>query len=292
MGNITQDEKEIIRIKELLKNMQINLLNRQEYTELQKLLLRRREFFCTSYPLVKTNIPEDKIMFIADSHSGNIMMENLKLVDIAYNKALQQGIKKVIHAGDLTEACPVERNKTFETVLKELTTAISHMPSEITTDLLLGNHDYSAIRNHPGIIPYYFSTPKLYVLGLQQVLINWGETTNILVSHPISQLKMGEDGYSKADIVLEGHHHYYNFYEEYRQINIPSTSKETLHKLDSTIYNKYNQKYCYLFVIASKQDENINLFEVYSINRDNLNDICLSDTIELNTKTKQLRLYK
>ncbi len=291
METIEQIEREKNRILELLGRMKLNQLNNQEYSELQMLLLKREASFCKSYPLCRITALGDKVMFISDSHSGNVRIENMRLVDAPYEMALQKNIKTVVHAGDLTEACPVEHDKKFEVVLQELLNAYYHMPNEIITGFVLGNHDYSAIRTHPDIIPYYFNTSKIYVLGMQQVLMNW-QGTNILISHPIKQLTMAENGYGLADIIVEGHHHYFDCHEDYRIIDLPATSKDTLNVLVSPIFEKYKQRYCRLFIVASKQDENVILFEVYSIERDHLKDIRQTDTIEFNTQTKQLRLYK
>ncbi len=291
MESFDQIEIEKARILELLEKMKLKLLSLEEYRELQMLLLKREASFCKNYPLCRITVLGDKILFIADSHSGNARTENLRLLDVAYNKALKQNIKAVVHAGDLIEACPVEHDKKYEVVLRELVKVYAHMPDEITTGLVLGNHDYSAIRTHPKIIPHYFDTSKVFVLGMQQVLLDW-YGTSILVSHPVSQLTMAEDGYSLADIIVEGHHHYFDFHEDYRKIDLPATSTDTLRVLVSSLYEKYRQRYCRVFIIASRQDENIALFEVYSVDNDRLIDVRPTDTIELNTKTKQLRLYK
>lgn len=291
MESFEQIDIENNRIKELLEKMKLKQLNLQEYSELQMLLLRREASFSNSYPLSRIAVLGDKIMFLADTHSGNGRAEKLEFLDIAYNNALKQNIKAVIHAGDLTEACPVEHDKKFEIVLQELLKAYAHMPNEIITGLVLGNHDYSAIRTHPSVIPYYFNTSKIFVLGMQQVLLNWGDI-NILVSHPVSQLTMAEDGHTLADIIIEGHHHKFDFHEDERKIDLPSASRDALGFLVSSLYDKYRQKYSRLFLTASKQDENIVLFEIYSIECNRFEDIIPTDTIELNTKTKQLRLYK
>ena len=222
--DITTNVRETIQ--EYINKMQSGQISKQDYIRLQYLLLYYEGLYHYKYPLCKTTLTDDKVMFISDTHYGNRKLENNILVNIAYNEALRQNIKTVIHAGDLIEACCVDYNKPYEQVLQELKKAISEMPNEITTRLLLGNHDYSAIRTHPKLLPYYFSEKKLDILGMMKVLINWQGIADIYLEHQISQLKEPNSFTQHGVLHLEGHHHNLKFLEEFRILNIPSLSND------------------------------------------------------------------
>jgi len=285
-------KEELEWISYLLKKMETELLTKEEYQYLQYLLIRREASYSNKYPTCKTTITGDKLMFLSDTHHGNARTENKRLISIAYNKALQQNIKTVVHAGDLLEACSVNHDKKYEVVYNELCTALQCMPSELTTKLLLGNHDYTAIRTYPKIIPYFFGNePKLEILGMQKVLLNWDNKADICIYHPINQLKEANIDEAKEIIKLEGHHHYYEFMEEERKINIPSLSNEATGILSFILYKK-GFHFCPLFIIASKQDEKTLLFEIYCVDEKQYGNLMKSEEIALNTETKQLKLYK
>ena len=209
-------EEEKKQINTLLQQMEENKLSNDNYKYLQYLLMKyeclyeSNYFSSPPYPLCKIGVNADKIMFISDTHRGDSGYEMKKIIDIAYNEAIKLNIKAVIHAGDFIEATPANYDKKFEIVLQELETAKSDLPNEVITGLLLGNHDYSAIRTYPQIIPYYFNSPKIEILGMQKVLLNWNGDI-IRINHPISQLKEPTEEDQSQIITIEGHHHYYSF---------------------------------------------------------------------------------
>lgn len=258
----------------------------EEYRYLQYLLIKyestygKGNYKKLSYPLCKITVTGDKLMFIADSHRGNPNIEDKRLIDFAYNEAIKQKIRAVIHAGDFIEGSCYYRNKSYEEMLIDLEKAMKDLPNEIVTGLVLGNHDYSAIRTYKKIIPHYFNFPKLEVLGMKKVLLNW-DGIAIGISHPISQL---EDNLTSPELInIEGHHHIYRYLEEFRTINLPSLSKETLHKFDDSLYEKGCRAYP-LFVIAERSGKSF-LFHNYCIDTSLKGSIYVSDTIELDTST-------
>lgn len=290
---------EIKQLVFLLEKMNQVSLTKEEYLNLQRLLFIYEGWFRFgntlnySYPVCKTSITGDRIMFIADTHFGNSEFVSDGLVYTAYCKALQQNIKTVIHVGDLTDACAYSRvsNKKYEEVLEELKTALRYMPDDITTKLLLGNHDYSAIRKHPEIIEHYFENPKLDILGMKKVILNWDGQANICIGHSIQQLKSSITKEYDDILTIEGHHHVYRFMEQQRCIHLPTLTSEALR----TIYVKSSERYKDfrpVFLIASKQGDNYLLFEIYCAHKSNINNIVPFEEIGLDTKTRQLKLRK
>ncbi len=285
-------EEEVARINYLLSEMSSRFLNVQEYAELQYLLMRQESSFRSCYPVCRTVVNGEKIMFISDSHRGNAFIENRRLSDIAYNRAIQMNIGAVIHAGDAIEGCCVEHNKPYEIVAMELEKVRASLPNEVVTGLLLGNHDYSAIRTYPELISHFFKDNRLYVLGMQKVLLNWSGLVDIMVSHPIGQLKINRDRQPTEVLTLEGHHHYFGFYEEERKLDLPSISNDTFHMLSSPLYDGRRLKYYSLFVVAEKRDEHVVTFTVNCVDSNKSANILPAETIEVDTETKRLRLYK
>ncbi len=284
---MNETDLEVQWLPYLLKKMQTELLPKQEYTYLQYLLMKYEGVFRFhfDYPLCTASITGDKIMFISDSHYGSDQIKGTYLAPVAYDKAIQQNIKTVVHAGDLLEACSVEHAKTLENVMQELETALYYMPEELTTKLLLGNHDYSAIRTYPQIIPNFFHSPKLEILGMKKVLLNWDGQISIRLNHKITQLKDSTIEEAKELITFEGHYHSYEVLEDTHTIKLPST-------LPISLFGTIASFTVPLFVIASKQAKNIFIFETYAVDEKTQCNQHPSETIEVNTKTKQLKRYK
>lgn len=291
--------RELVLLESLLLKMQKAVLSYIEYRDLQYLLIKYENKYRKGnldkkiYPLCGTPFYDDKILFITDSHIGNSESENLRVMEAAYNEGINQNIKTAIHLGDLIEATPFEQDKSQSVVEVELFKATSIMPEQIKTWLLLGNHEYSAIRTYPEIIDKIFTNYKLEVLGMGRCLVFWNGDV-IGVNHQIKQLE-GLDKYNPDSIIeLSGHVHYYQVDSGKRNVYIPPICKNN----DDVAYEglkKYN--YCLgdsrkAFVIGSHPDRNILLFEVYGIDHETSKVKDVSEKIEINRQSKIMRLYR
>lgn len=273
----------------LLEKMNNGIISTEEYRYLQFLLMKYELMYTTDYPLCQTSITGDKILFTSDAHVGSIY-ESRHLFDTAHNAALKKGIKTSIHVGDFTEATAHYWEKPKEEALKELERAISYLPYEIVTQLLLGNHEYSAIKTYPELIHSFFNEPKLNILGMQKVMLDW-DGAIFRLNHYITQLKCkNEEAEPKGLMEINGHHHWFSFSEEFRMLRLPSLSEETYSLYDSILYER-GITASYAFVIASKEEQNIRLFRVYSVDKKH-NLLYPSSAVEVNTESKQLRFYK
>lgn len=284
--------EELKRIYELLQKMQQVELSVSDYQKLQYLLMKNESFFRNGYPMMKTNITGDKIMYISDTHIGGQDEMPHSLV-AAYDIALRKNIKTVIHAGDLIEVCANNQfDKGFDIVQEELHQALQYMPDEITTKLLLGNHDYSAIRTFPSIIPQFFSHAKLEILGMQRVLLNWDNIAMIRLNHPIKQLRH-EDNEECGVIQISGHYHTYSVDETTKEILLPPICKDEIDH-QKAILLQYGltlaAKSKPTFVISSKQEDVI-LFKSYCIDRENGSVEQANEEISINVKTRQIKKY-
>lgn len=273
-----------------LEEMKRRMLTKEEYRNLQYLLMRYEFLYHPKYPLCKTQISGDKIMFISDTHVGG-PEEDRKLHYIAYNTAIRNDIQTVIHAGDMTEAGAFYQNKTRNTKIKEIRDAVAYMPYGITTKLLLGNHDFNAVKHLYRCVGLYFNfEPRLEILGMHKVLLDW-DGVELRLNHFTSQLSSKDEiNEPKSLLEIDGHHHVYKLEESFRTLCLPPLSK--------LAYGMYNLDLCKknitavpAFVIATKQGSSTITFEVYCVGlRDD--KLYIPETIELNTESKQLRLFK
>lgn len=302
---MSKKDEALMLINILLEKMNASIISIEEYKLLQKLLIEYVQLFSSKqkdniYPLCKRSITGDKIMLISDTHHGNKQLENRRFTDIAYNTAIKENIKTIIHAGDLTESTTAEPRwnipieKAHDIVEKELQSALEAIPNELQIKLLLGNHDYTTIKRFLSLVPYYTESSKIDILGMQRVLLDWDSYASIYLDHYISQLSYPEKNEylrerNQASIVIEGHHHFFNISEE-NAIELPSLSNATLGVLSHSLYEK-GLSYAPIYVIASKQDNNQILFETYCIDSKRKETILPGEKVKVDTKTKKLSLF-
>lgn len=83
-------------------------------------------------------------LLISDTHIGNKEIEDFKLLDKVYDKAIALGIKKCFHLGDIF-AGKQKEIPTQDELLYQLNSFINNYPSptkeELQTIALIGNHD-------------------------------------------------------------------------------------------------------------------------------------------------------
>lgn len=287
---VDEMKKEKNLLQNLLTTMDNGEISKDEYKILQYFLFKYEQNYHYNYPLSKTSLNENRIMFISDTHYGNPQDENDRLVYIAYNEAIRQNIKTVVHIGDLIEAGCINHEKTYGEVYNELKKAIDSMPNEVTTKLLLGNHDYSAIRTYPNILKCYFQQQKLDILGMMKVLLNWQDIADIYLYHDIKQLKDKNPLEQHGILRIEGHHHYLDFLEKYRMLYLPSLSNKFITGTNS-LKDMQHIRYYPIFIVGNITDINKIVFSVYYLDSQ-LKLPQIKNMLEVNTQTKELKLYK
>lgn len=283
-------EKDQIRLEELLEKMNNGIITKEEYEELQFLLICHEWVKKAYYPLCKKFITGDKLMFIADTHYGNTRHQNPRLVGTAFNEAIRQGIKTVVHAGDMTEGTALFHGKPKDKVIQEIETFINDIPHELIVELLLGNHEHNAICDYPDIIPYYFNDPRLQVLGMYKALINWDNQATIRIFHYISRIWKTRTNDEEAMINLEGHHHGYEYFEDSKTMHLASLSGMSFEGLSKTMMQK-GINIPDVFVIGEKVDIDKIAFYEYCLDR-LFQRFAIAEVVELNTQTKELKLYR
>lgn len=270
---------EIEAVYFLLDKMNKGIINSEEYKVLQYFLIKNSQVFEKNYPICATSINDDKVLIISDTHIGS-EYENHYFMSNAYNYAINNNIRTVIHLGDLIEGTVREnrRSLSYDDAKKELERAINYVCYYgIETKLLLGNHDFSIINKYAypsfqNLVYNFFATNRLLsVLGLGRVILDWNGV-KIKLNHNISEkLLTYENSDFVSDIDLLGHAHWYYISENKNAISVPSLSNELKDKTyyDSISLQKYGYKLernnPYLnFLIARFVDDGVILFGEYA----------------------------
>lgn len=287
------------RIAYLYEKMNQDTLSREEYMELQYLLLWKYMLSDGDYTNMDlqeqtsvANIESDKVMFISNTHCGH-GKETTKYVDTLYHYALQSGISTVIHAGDAIDGFSFCRpNEVYEIsgsefnsyqYLKEqLDRFLSFLPNPkkdgIQTKLLLGNRDYWAIRKAPLLLNDFFASKKIEILGINKVLLNFQKEFLIGLYHGISRERVPS---SKTELVsLIGHSSDSIDYEN-TWIRIPQLCAMSHDSFDSGVNHSAP-----IFITLEQVDTEQFHFCQYSV--DYFQTVHMVDETMVNTKTKQI----
>lgn len=75
-----------------------------DYNVLYSILYSKEKYGKKLYKCIwQENINENKILIISDTHNGSIY-ENIKYIDDTFDFAAKEGIKTILHGGDILEA--------------------------------------------------------------------------------------------------------------------------------------------------------------------------------------------
>lgn len=160
--------------------------------------------------LCQTNIDNNKILIISDTHYGSIY-ENMNYTYEVFNFATANGIHIILHGGDIIEA-NVNPRRGYNTI-KQADYFINTYPSDnsITTYALFGNHDYLAIEKNEEIKNILSSRNDINILGFKKAYLKWHENI-ISLQHEIDKFKLNLP--TRADILsFRGHSHFYHIRE-------------------------------------------------------------------------------
>lgn len=191
--------------------------------------------FLTAY-YDQYRVDSDKVMIISDTHLGGIY-GNYDLVYWVYDFALKNGIKYILHAGDIIEGY-VNRSIESPIVYEQVKELQEKYPKtdEIKTYYILGNHDYmNKVSNKKKEIyaPHLVKDTAYNIRGLEyagvlKTYINFYDEHRIMLYH--------SDQYGlrypnlEHDLVLKGHGHGYCIDEKNNIVHLPSLCKNTHNK--------------------------------------------------------------
>lgn len=290
-------------IDALLYKMHNKTISDVEYQKLQQVLITHyileyqlnffnKEFvkdeYLDAYPICEYPIKDNKLLFISDTHLGS-RDENQAYIDFLANYVIKNNIRTVIHAGDFIEgqcrAPYLERN--IDDLKNELYNAIELWPKEFTTQLLLGNHDFSSIK-YPDLIDALFGLNNIKILGMGQVLLDWNDLL-IRIKHQINQISFERKTFD-ALITLKGHSHLYYSNPDKKHILIPPLCNDIKDSIsDLKTYGIDLKRFeTPIFIEGEFVDENTLLLKEVS-KRENI--ISYSEETLINTRTREMKKY-
>lgn len=193
-----------------------------------------KKFLTAYYDQYK--VDSDKVMIISDTHLGGIY-GNYDLVYWVYDFALKNGIKYILHAGDIIEGYvnrSIESPIAYEQV-KELQEKYPKT-DEIKTYCILGNHDYmNKVSNKKKEIyaPHLVKEIANNINGLEyagvlKTYINFYDEHRIMLYHS-NQYGLRYPNL-EHDLVLKGHGHTYYIDEKNNTVHLPSLCKDTYNR--------------------------------------------------------------
>lgn len=193
-----------------------------------------KKFLTAYYDQYRVN--SDKVMIISDTHLGGIY-SNYDLVYWVYDFALKNGIKYILHAGDIIEGYvnrSIESPIAYEQV-KELQEKYPKT-DEIKTYCILGNHDYmNKVSNKKKEIyaPHLVKEIANNINGLEyagvlKTYINFYDEHRIMLYHS-NQYGLRYPNL-EHDLVLKGHGHTYYIDEKNNTVHLPSLCKDTYNR--------------------------------------------------------------
>lgn len=224
-----------------------------KYDDDENIIKATNEFY-NSY-----KINDNKCLVIADTHigiEGKDGVENIGFIYNAYNYALRNNIKNVIHLGDLFEGKSNDNIKSFDInkqieLFKELYDALG----DINTLLLLGNHDYNLIfYNKYPLEGELLKQNNVKLIGVQNSYVSFCDTI-IKLYHNCHLKNFCWDTKLRFLFLLTGHYHRFLFEDYSNFIQAPAVKKN---EYDSGFIELINEENDILFNLFDNQANKVN----------------------------------
>ena len=205
-------------------------------------------------------IDHDKCLVIADTHIGRLSnlstdcYENERGLYAAYNYALKNNFKHIIHLGDLLEgnSDSYQHKMNIDEQLKYLEKIYPR--TNIKTYLLYGNHDYNLIYFNGISDKFYKVCPNMELIGINYSYINFGNYT-IKLSHECKMSGLIKNIELPHEFELAGHSHYFNIYD--RLVQVPSIASVTLDKDSVGFIEIKNEEKSFIFKFLDKSGNEV-----------------------------------
>ena len=195
----------------------------------------------------------DTFIVISDTHLGNIF-ENIDYIYMVYEFAKKNNITHIYHCGDLLD----KTIENMKTEYKDITKLFEHLLkdypsySNITTNILLGNHDYYYKENLEILLN---SRDDFSILGIRKAYINYLNSI-ITFNHKID----------KCDVNILNIFGFINFYGHTHNYCIKENSIYLPPLCDNTINNSLPG-----FLVVSSEECTINI-RLYTIENQKIID--------------------
>lgn len=175
------------------------------------------------FPLAE--IDDNKVILISDTHFGSVY-QNYEYIDLVYEYAAKHGYKYILHGGDLFQGDVPPVINEGENVSKQVHRLVSYYPYDknITTYILLGNHDHFIYRNFENSYNIIKTRSDLNILGIRYAYINWMNNL-ISIQHYVKKRKCKID-FPRIETLVKfhGHRHELNVIDSH--IFLPTLSND------------------------------------------------------------------
>ena len=237
-GNLMiKDSKEplYLEFRDYLSNELIPLL-KNNISELSNNQLKELRFILTDnfniltddkYPIIEKDVDTRKFVIISDTHFG-CDNENLEYIKRVIEFCDKNEIKHIFHAGDFIEGTyyddPYLNFENRDDLFEEIYDGIEKYPkSDITTHLILGNHDVNAYnnsyncfrncRNNRYLAAYKNNNKNIELDGVGILKYNLiGRDKKIIASFNLEHCIFNRFKTEKPEgLIIHGHEHRYYF---------------------------------------------------------------------------------
>ena len=206
---------------------------------------------------------ELEFMVISDLHLGSTY-ETPQLINLIYDYCIKKGIHYLLNLGDLVDGV-VNVNNNRIPWYKQINHALRVYPldKEITSFLLLGNHDYSLLQNFGQNIMQIIKERRedIVPIGYGEGIINV-KNDIIVLQHPLLSKDFQKGIYNKA-VILRGHGHESKIYTDNSNLIVyaPSLSKLNFNRssFPGAVYIK--------LIMRNGKIENVEVEELVIINK-------------------------
>lgn len=166
---------------------------------------------------------DEDFIIISDTHICSKLMD-LKLMKIVYDFASKNGIKHILHGGDLLQGTSFPVHENIRDGLRQANKCIQVVPrvEDITTHILYGNHDFQAIKNNAYALKAIASRKDFDIIGFHRAYFSWGKNL-FSIKHPIEKYKLVIPRFS-TECNFYGHRH--DFKVDEKGIYLPTLSKD------------------------------------------------------------------
>lgn len=189
-----------------------------------------------------------RIGVVSDTHIGNVNNQ-MTFLHHLYDRFEALGVTDVYHCGDISDGWyPNRSDQIYELHAhgadRQVDYICEHYPKRegITTHFIIGNHDYTFIRNTGFNIGPAISLrrPDMEYLGINNARVWLTPNCDMEINHPgdgsayamsysIQKYIDSLSGGDKPKILLNGHHHKFltMFYRNIHAIEVPCTEAQT-----------------------------------------------------------------
>lgn len=182
--------------------------------------------------LYEYDLGDEPIVIISDTHIGS-ELENIRYLDRVYQFCIDNGIKKILHTGDLFQSTIKPVSKKYRNLEKQVEHGINEYPHDNSIDnyILFGNHDFHLIKHDDTLIDVIDSRKDFNLLGFKRAYFRWAKHL-MCASHDIDKYKLSIPNVDHY-IRFVGHRHEMKVVGDH-SIMVPTLSD------DIKMYTKYN----------------------------------------------------